>query len=98
MRRLIVSLILLIIILSIGLFYEFTKKEKESIAESQTTIVICDSVDIKINQTIDSVLKTVSKTDGQIIDMYLEQQETILILKNQINTLEIEIKNLKSLF
>jgi hypothetical protein len=55
-----------------------------------------NEVDVKIAHAVDSVLKAVSKTDNQILDLYIEQEKIIVNLGKQINGFEIELRNLRN--
>ncbi len=92
-----IVIVLLVIIIGILLAYgSYTTIELKKEPVQPHVETNYDSVDVKINHAIDSILKAVSKTDGQIIDMYLEQQEYIGELEKQITGLEVDIRNLRS--
>ncbi len=53
-------------------------------------------VDIKIAHAVDSVLKAVSKTDGQLVDFYLDQQNQINDLTGEVNNLTTQLRVLRN--
>ena len=53
-------------------------------------------IDIKIAHAVDSVLKAVSKTDGQLVDFYLDQQNQINDLTGEVNNLTTQLRVLRN--
>ena len=53
-------------------------------------------IDIKIAHAVDSVLKAVSKTDGQLVDFYLDQQNQINNLTGEVNNLTTQLRVLRN--
>lgn len=69
-------------------------------AIKQPPIVIADTttlyIDSKLEHMVDSILKAVSKTDAQLIDIYIQQQTELDDLKTSIQLLNQDLARLRN--
>lgn len=82
----VLAIVALLTLYGTHIFNEINKPEPVKIELTQ------EFVDQKVQHAVDSVLKAVSKTDSQIIDMYIEQEKLIGDLEERIGDLENQLK------